>query len=53
MTHLDIAERAYVFWDTYITSSIKESVREKRGRGIRRKVVGQNKLPGIGHISRN
>ena len=31
MTHLDTAERAYVVWDTCTTSSIKESVREKRG----------------------
>ena len=52
MTHLDTAERAYVVWYTYITSSIKESVREKRGKGISRKVVGQNKLPGSCQISR-
>ena len=29
----------------YISSSIKESAREKRGKGIRRKVVGKNKIP--------
>ena len=40
-----------MFWDTYITSNIKESVREKRYKGIRRKVVGQNKLPGICQIA--
>ncbi len=39
MTHLDTVERAYVVWDSYITSSMKESAREKRGKGIRRKVV--------------
>ena len=32
MIHLDTAERAYVVWDTYITSSIMESVREKRDK---------------------
>ena len=46
MNQLETSERADVVWDTYITSSIKESAREKRGKGIRRKVAGQNKLPG-------
>ena len=53
MTHLDTAESANVVWDTYITSRIKESVREKkRCKGIQRKVADQNKLPGICQISR-
>ena len=33
-------------WDTYVPDSLKESTREKRGKGIRRKVSGQTKLPG-------
>lgn len=33
-------------WDTYIADSLKESTREKRGHGIRRKVSPQAKLPG-------
>jgi hypothetical protein len=46
MKHLESSNRVDVVWDTYITSSIKESTREKRGKGIRRKVAGQSKLPG-------
>ncbi|KAK1893790.1 putative pseudouridine transporter, partial [Dissostichus eleginoides] len=45
MKLLKTSERVDVVWDTYITRSIKESTREKRGKGIRRKVAGQNKLP--------
>jgi hypothetical protein len=33
--------------DTYVPDSLKESTREKRGKGLRRKVSGQTKLPGI------
>ena len=43
--HLDTSTRVDVVWDTYISCSIKESTREKRGRGIRRKVAGRNKIP--------
>ena len=35
-----------VVWDRYLPNSIKESTREKRGKGIRRKVSGNTKLPG-------
>ena len=45
MKNLESAKGVDVVWDTYITSSIKESVREKRGKGIRRKMAGQNKVP--------
>ena len=34
-----------VVWDTYVVGSLKEATREKRGKGIRRKVAGQTKLP--------
>ena len=37
--------RADVVWDTYIPNSLKQSTREKRGKGARRKVDGGNKLP--------
>ena len=40
------ADRVDVVWDTYHSSSIKESAREKRGKGISRKVAGPNKIPG-------
>ena len=46
MKHLETSERADVVWDTYVTSIINESARAKRCKGIRRKVAGQNKLPG-------
>ncbi|XP_061894509.1 uncharacterized protein LOC133644183 [Entelurus aequoreus] len=43
---LQDAKRLDVVWDTYIPDSLKESTREKRGRGVRRKVSGPTKLPG-------
>ena len=43
---LERATRVDVVWDTYVPDSLKESTREKRGKGIRRKVSGQTKLPG-------
>ena len=33
-------------WDTYTAESLKESTREKRGKGLRRKVSSQTKLRG-------
>ena len=33
-------------WGTYRTHSIKETAREKRGKGVCRKVEAQNKIPG-------
>ena len=38
--------RLDIVWDTYIPDSLKESTREKRGHGVRRKVSGPTKLPG-------
>ena len=38
--------RIDIVWDTYLPESLKESTREKRGKGVRRKVSGQTKLPG-------
>ena len=34
-----------IVWYAYVPDSLKESTREKRGKGIRRKVSGQTKLP--------
>ncbi len=34
--------RLDIVWDTYMEDSIKASTREKRGKGIRRKVEGKN-----------
>jgi len=36
----------WMWCGTYHSSSTKESAREKRGKGIRRKVAGPNKIPG-------
>jgi len=38
--------RLDVVWDTYVQDSLKESTREKRGKGMHRKVSGETKLPG-------
>ena len=38
-------ERLDVVWDTYRPESLKESTRQKRGKGVRRKVSGETKLP--------
>ena len=35
-----------IVWDTYISDSLKESTREKRGKGISMKESGTTKLPG-------
>ena len=34
-----------VVWDAYVPDSLKESTREKRGKGKRRRVSGGTKLP--------
>ena len=43
---LERTTKVDVMWDTYVPDSLKEFTREKRGKGIRRKVSGQTKLPG-------
>ena len=37
--------RVDIVWDAYTPDSLKESTREKRGLGLRRKVSGTTKLP--------
>lgn len=39
------SDRIDIIWDIYKAESLKESTREKRGKGIRREVSGQTKLP--------
>ena len=34
-----------VVWDTYRPKSLKESTRQRRGKGVRRKVCVETKLP--------
>ena len=38
--------RTDIVWDTSLPDCLKESTREKRGKGVCRKVSGQTKLPG-------
>ena len=45
LKQLETCQRIDIVWDSYITSSLKESTREKRGKGIRRKVEERNKIP--------
>ena len=44
--HLQDTKRLDVVWDEYIQDSLKESTREKRGKGVRRKESGSTKIPG-------
>ena len=46
LKQLQRCTRVDIVWDTYIADSIKASTKEKRGKGIRRKVAGKNKLQG-------
>ena len=46
LKQLERCTRVDIVWDTYVFDSIKAPTREKRGRGIRRKVAGKNKVPG-------
>jgi len=39
---LESCTRVDVVWDTYLPKSIKQSAREKQGKGICRKVAGNN-----------
>ncbi len=43
--YLETAERVDVVWDTYIRNSLKASTRERRGKGIRRRVSATTLLP--------
>ena len=38
-------KRLDLVWDRYLTSSIKDSTRQKRGSGVRRKVAPQTRMP--------
>ena len=45
LQQLQNTTRVDVVWDKYVTDSLKETTRDKRGKGLRRKVAGQTKLP--------
>ncbi|KAL9968946.1 hypothetical protein ACROYT_G021098 [Oculina patagonica] len=42
---LKSTKRIDVVWDEYCSASLKDATREKRGKGVRRKVAGHVKLP--------
>ena len=42
---LELVNRIDVVWDVYIADSLKGAAREKRGKGIRRRVESRNSIP--------
>ena len=42
---LDTVKRIDVVWDVYLKDSLKGTAREKRGKGLRRRVEGRNTIP--------
>ena len=42
---LETVQRIDVVWDIYIKDSLKGTTREKRGKGLRRRVEGRNTIP--------
>ena len=45
LKHLESAKRVDPVWDVYQEDSLKKSLREKRGSGQRRKVLGSTRIP--------
>lgn len=45
LSQVQHSPRVDIVWDAYTPDSLKESTREKRGLGVRRKVSGTTKLP--------
>lgn len=45
LNHLQSSKRMDIVWDVYKANSIKDSTREKRVNGQRRKVTGETKIP--------
>lgn len=46
MAQLRAAARVDIVWDVYIEQSLKTTARDKRGKGIRRRVAASNPVPG-------
>ena len=42
---LELVNRIDVVWDVYIADSLKGAAREKRGKGIRRRVESRDSIP--------
>ena len=45
LIYLESSKSVVVVWDTYIQDSLKEPTRERRAKGVRRKVASANKIP--------
>ena len=45
MRQLQTARRVDIIWDQYLPNSLKSSTREKRGKGIRRRVTPEGLVP--------
>ena len=45
LKQLENAKRVDLVWDVYLDDSLKKSLREKRGAGQRRKVIGSPRIP--------
>ena len=45
MSQLNAVDRVDIVWDTYKVDSLKSSTREKRGKGIRRRVTPSTAVP--------
>ena len=45
LKQLENAKRVDLVWDVYLDDSLKKSLREKRGTGQRRKVMGSTRIP--------
>ena len=43
---LETVKRLDVVWDVYVTDSLKAATRQKRGSGIRRRVIPSARIPG-------
>ena len=48
-TYRGDVSRVDLVWDQYIPNSLKQTRRSRRGRGVRRRVVSEGKLPGNWH----
>ena len=48
-TYRGDVSRVDLVWDQYIPNSLKQTTRSRRGRGVRRRVVSEGKIPGNWH----
>ena len=44
-SQLKNVERLDIVWDVYIADSLKQSTRQKRGKGVRRRVASNTAIP--------